>query len=275
MEWLAAVWESWLITLFWVTLLAIAFALLAWLSPCNRGMFWWTNRKAALTDLCYWFVTPVVVRNSRTAILAIGVSLFFASESVGFAALRDMPIWLQCLAIQFGQDVLIYWMHRLFHTELGWRFHAVHHSPKVLDWFSAPRNHFVNNLFTFILADCSAVLLGFSPTALMILAPINVVWSCMVHANLNWTFGPFRYLLSSPVFHRWHHTLEAEGLNKNFAPTFPILDLLFGTFHMPAGRLPQNFGNGEPDFPEGFLGQLVYPIMKKDAPAQTPEREAV
>jgi hypothetical protein len=85
----------------------------------------------------------------------------------------------------------------------------------------------------------------------------------MVHANLNWTFGPLRYLLASPVFHRWHHTLEGEGLNKNFAPTFPFLDLIFGTFYMPPGKLPEQFGNGEPDFPEGFLGQLIYPLMKK------------
>ena len=25
------------------------------------------------------------------------------------------------------------------------------------------------------------------------------------------------YVLASPVFHRWHHTSEAEGLDQNFA----------------------------------------------------------
>src|SRR5262249_8355033 len=75
-----------------------------------------------------------------------------------------------------------------------------------------------------------------------------------------WTFGPLRYVLASPVFHRWHHTTQEEGLNRNFAPTFPFLDLAFGTFYMPPGKLPERFGNGEPDYPEGFFGQLLRPL---------------
>lgn len=76
------------------------------------------------------------------------------------------------------------------------------------------------------------------------------------------------------MFHRWHHTLEAEGLNKNFAPTFPVLDLIFGTFYMPTGKLPEHFGNGEHDFPEGFLGQLVYPFTQKQAQEESQQRKA-
>jgi sterol desaturase/sphingolipid hydroxylase (fatty acid hydroxylase superfamily) len=184
-----------------------------------------------------------------------------------------MPIWQQCLAIQLLQDVMLYWIHRGFHTPLGWRFHAVHHSPTNLDWMSAPRNHVVNFVLSFILADVVVQLMGFAPLALYILAPINVFWSCMVHANLNWTFGPLRFVLASPVFHRWHHTLESEGLNKNFAPTFPVLDVIFGTFHMPAGKVPEQFGNGEPDFPEGFLGQLIFPFLAR-RPSEAEEVKA-
>jgi hypothetical protein len=84
----------------------------------------------------------------------------------------------------------------------------------------------------------------------------------VVHANLNWTFGPLRFVFASPVFHRWHHTTLEEGLNKNFAPTFPFLDLVFGTFYMPPGKLPEQFGNGESDFPEDFWGQFCYPFRK-------------
>jgi hypothetical protein len=87
----------------------------------------------------------------------------------------------------------------------------------------------------------------------------------MVHANLNWTFGPLKYVFASPVFHRWHHTLEDEGLDKNFAPTFPVLDLIFGTFYMPPGKLPARFGVHDTEFPEGFLGQFVYPFRRSGA----------
>ena len=104
--------------------------------------------------------------------------------------------------------------------------------------------------------------MGFSPVALAILGPFNMIFSAMVHANLNWTFGPFRYVLASPVFHRWHHTSEEQGLDKNFAPTFPFLDWMFGTFHMPAGQVPQEYGidAANAPMPEGLLPQLVYPL---------------
>jgi sterol desaturase/sphingolipid hydroxylase (fatty acid hydroxylase superfamily) len=76
--------------------------------------------------------------------------------------------------------------------------------------------------------------------------------------------------LASPVFHRWHHTSEAEGLDKNFASTFPILDVIFGTYYMPRGRLPEQFGNGEADYPDDFWGQLVHPFRWRPKPAQAP-----
>jgi sterol desaturase/sphingolipid hydroxylase (fatty acid hydroxylase superfamily) len=260
MDWITTIGDSCLETLAWLAGLAVGFAVLVRLVPCNRGMYWWTDLRSAGTDLLYWLVTPLFVRLCRTFLLAGGIGLLFGDRPPGFAFLRELPIWQQCLAILLLQDVFLYWMHRVFHTRLGWRFHAVHHSPKILDWMSASRNHLVNNLLTFILADVIVQLMGFSVTTLIILAPINVLYSSMVHANLNWTFGPLRYVFASPVFHRWHHTLEGEGIDKNFASTFPVLDLLFGTFYMPAGKVPELFGNGDPDFPEDFWGQLIHPF---------------
>jgi sterol desaturase/sphingolipid hydroxylase (fatty acid hydroxylase superfamily) len=62
------------------------------------------------------------------------------------------------------------------------------------------------------------------------------------------------------VFHRWHHTSLARGGDTNFAGTFPVWDILFGTFRMPAGELPDDYGvDGEP-LPAEFGGQLIYPF---------------
>src|SRR5439155_11746768 len=91
--------------------------------------------------------------------------------------------------------------------------------------------------------------------------------------NLKWTFGPLRFVVASPVFHRWHHTEAEEGLNKNFAPTLALLDVIFGTFYMPPGRLPEQFGNGDAHFPQGFWAQLAYPF-KLRTPQALPEQQA-
>jgi sterol desaturase/sphingolipid hydroxylase (fatty acid hydroxylase superfamily) len=261
MDW-NSVGSFWLTTLAWVAGLAAAFGLLARLTPCNPGMYWWKDLRAAATDSLYWFVVPLFLRFGRTAMLIAGVVLVFGGKPPECLPVQDVPLWQQCLAVLLIQDVILYWAHRVFHTRLAWDFHAVHHSPQVLDWMSFQRFHPVNYLLEFVLADVAVLLLGFSPAALVALAPFNTVYSAMVHANLNWTFGPLRYLLASPVFHRWHHTTQEAGLNKNFASTFPFLDLLFGTFHMPPGELPEHFGNGEPDFPRHFWGQLLRPFCE-------------
>ena len=55
-----------------------------------------------------------------------------------------------------------------------------------------------------------------------------------------------------------------EDGNSNFAPTFAIWDWLFGTFYMPEGRFPQEFGVDDHEFPtEGYLAQLIYPFKSK------------
>lgn len=90
----------------------------------------------------------------------------------------------------------------------------------------------------------------------------DVTWYVVVvflHCNVGWTFGPLRYLVVSPAFHRWHHTMEEEGRDKNFAGILPIWDLLFGTFYMP-DRAPTTFGTSDP-VPDGFVRQLAHPVL--------------
>jgi sterol desaturase/sphingolipid hydroxylase (fatty acid hydroxylase superfamily) len=270
MDWLVDAGGFWLVTLQRVGLLGVLFGVLARLMPCNPGMYWWKDLRAVGTDFMYWFVVPLVLSVCRQTMILAGVVLLFGGRDPHVWLIDGLPFWVQCPAILLLQDVILYAVHRVFHTRLGWGFHATHHSPKVLDWTATARFHPVNNLLEFAVADVAVLMLGFSPEALALLVPFNVVYSAMVHANLNWTFGPLRYVLASPVFHRWHHTTEEEGLDKNFASTFPFLDLMFGTFYMPAGKLPEKYGNSEPDFPEGFWGQLVYPFRVKEAQSGKP-----
>jgi sterol desaturase/sphingolipid hydroxylase (fatty acid hydroxylase superfamily) len=273
MDWIVTIGDSCLTTLCWLLALVVPFGVLAVLMPCTRGMSWWKDPRAACTDLLYWFIGPLIQNVSRTLLLAGGIALLFAGRSPGFLAIQDLPLWQQCLGILLLQDIWLYGAHRVLHTRLAWSVHSIHHSPRVLDFLSGSRFHLINNLVSFVLADVMVLLLGFSPAALLALAPIRLIHSCLVHANLNWTFGPLRHLIASPVFHRWHHTTQKEGIDKNFASTFPVLDLIFGTYYMPTGKLPEHFGNGEQDFPEDFWGQLLYPFRKKNTPPALPSRE--
>jgi sterol desaturase/sphingolipid hydroxylase (fatty acid hydroxylase superfamily) len=264
MDWIATFGDFWLETLEWMAGLSIVFALLVRLMPCNPGMYWWKDLRAAATDFIYWFIVPLFLRAARTLMLMAGIWLLFGGGNAQLLPVTRLPLWVQCVAILLIQDVLLYWIHRAFHTRMVWKVHAIHHSPTVLDWMSTARFHPLNNLLAFTLADVVVLLIGFTPAALLMLMPFNLIYSAMTHANLNWTFGPLRHVFASPVFHRWHHTTEEEGLDKNFASTFPILDVMFGTFYMPPGKLPRQFGNGDANFPDDFWGQLIHPFQKKD-----------
>ena len=135
-----------------------------------------------------------------------------------------------------------------------WKYHAVHHSSEELEWISAARFHPVNLFLGSVFADVALLVAGISPNVFVVLGPLTIAHSAFVHANLDWTLGPFKYVIAGPVFHRWHHTAADRGGEKNFAATFPVLDLLFGTFYMPAGELPDNYGIDEREFPTSVSG---------------------
>jgi len=251
--------------------LGLLFSLLSHFWACNPGRPWWHKREL-VTDLGYWFLVPLFARVFRIALAVLGAALIFGIHDAdaltafydnGHGPLAALPLGLQAVLALVAADFLMYWLHRLFHRGGFWKYHAIHHSSEEVDWISAARFHPVNLLLGTIGVDVALLLSGISPVALVWLGPFNIFHSAFVHANLNWTLGPFRYVLSTPVFHRWHHTSRAEGGDTNFAGTFPIWDILFGTFRMPDGRLPDNYGiEDQASFPRELTGQLVYPFRK-------------
>jgi sterol desaturase/sphingolipid hydroxylase (fatty acid hydroxylase superfamily) len=173
------------------------------------------------------------------------------------------PLWAQIAVLVVAYDAMQYALHRWLHGDALWPCHAVHHSAQEIDVMTSFRNHPMNFLIGVGLPTAALLLMGFSPAAFAALAPFNFAMAALVHANLNWTYGPFRYVLSSPMFHRWHHAIVEGSQSRNYAPNFPIWDLMFGTFHMPKGEAPLAYG--APEVPDRFIGQLVYPFRARTA----------
>ena len=144
-----------------------------------------------------------------------------------------------------------------------WRFHAIHHSATEVDWTTTYRFHPINLMLQPALVSMIMMTAGISPAVMIFFVPFDIVTAAWVHSNLNWTLGPLKYLIAGPVFHRWHHGPANDGGSSNFSPTFAVWDWLFGTFHMPEGRLPQTFGVDDHHFPEGYFAQLAYPFKKQ------------
>ena len=248
--------------------LGAAFAVLSFFWACNPGHPWWRKRGLA-TDICYWFLIPLFARYLRIGLLVIGAAVLFGIDTPeamvrfyddGHGPLAQLPLWLQAAIFLIGSDFMMYWLHRAFHRGALWKYHAVHHSSEDVDWISAARFHPINIFLGSVGTDVVLLLAGVSPSVLVFLGPFTIAHSAFVHANLNWTLGPFKYVLAGPVFHRWHHTMPDRGGDKNFASTFPVLDLLFGTFYMPSNELPDVYGVDDRAFPASFGAQMVYPF---------------
>lgn len=248
-------------------LLTVLFGILERFYPSIPNQPKW--RRGVWLDSFYWFFTPMVIQILSMISIALVVlplylllerSLAWESVLAGYGPISQLPLWVQgAIAIVIG-DFIGYWTHRWHHTRQLWDYHAVHHSAEIVDWLTAVRLHPVNDIISRVMQASPLLILGISPIAVEFYVPFLSSYVALIHANIAWTYGPFRYVLASPAFHRWHHTMDEEGWGKNFAGLFPIYDVIFGTFYMPRGRQPKNFGLYGETITENFMAQLIYPF---------------
>lgn len=174
-------------------------------------------------------------------------------------ALDTLPFLLQVAFAVFAGDILLYWGHRACHRfPILWRFHAVHHSAKTIDWIAAHREHPLDGLFSQLCLNLPAFFLGVGIHAVVPLFVLRGVFATFVHSNVRMPLGPIGFLLGDPVLHRWHHA-QVDRCEHNFANVAPYLDVLFGTHHRPPD---ESFALGlrEP-FPSGFAEQIAHPFF--------------
>ena len=101
-----------------------------------------------------------------------------------------MPWLLQFFVAVVVADVAEYFIHLALHkVPFLWRFHAVHHSSKALDWIAGSRSHFVDDTLVrgFILVP---LMFGFSQSiilAYLIFVTLHATWThCNFGPNAKW-----------------------------------------------------------------------------------------
>ena len=215
-------------------------------------------------DLFYYLVSSLFVQILTYLTLVPSHLILATTQWSAFrASVGGLPWIVQLLAIMFLTDLLQYWVHRAFHQFPAlWRFHAVHHSAKSMDWLASARMHFLEIIALRGVTAMPMFVLGFQQSALQTYLLIVYIYSAFIHANLRWNLGPIEKLLVVPRFHHWHHGVEREAIDVNFAIHFPIFDRLFGTYHMPESRWPEGYGIGGHPVPRGYWRQFLYPFRR-------------
>lgn len=212
-------------------------------------------------DLFYYLVSSMFVQ--ILSFLALAPSTIINERTNWFDVFRAdvaaLPWVVQFIIVLVLSDLAQYWYHRLFHkVPFLWGFHAIHHSAKSMDWLAGSRMHLVEVVLLRAITSLPLFTLGFSPSVMQAYIGFIYIWSSLLHANVGGNFNKLGHWIATPRFHHWHHGLEREAFDVNFAIHFPFLDKLFGTFHLPPDRWPENYGIPE-DVPKSYFSQFAYP----------------
>jgi len=216
------------------------------------------------TDLVYFAVGHLFLTWMALVVQRPAQLLFAGWHLDGLQSfVRDLPFAAQLVAAIFVADLFQYTIHRAFHrVPFLWRFHAVHHSIRAVDWLAGSRLHLVDIVVTRAFSYLPIYALGFTTEVFYAYVVIVALQAVMAHANTRLPFGWLERVLVTPRYHHWHHARERAHHDKNFAIHLPLIDRLFGTYHMPPGEWPPSTGLDDEKFPRGYLRQLLHPFLR-------------
>ncbi len=216
------------------------------------------------TDVTYFFLSHVFV---QFILLAVTASTSTVAARVALPAVKDvvgaMPGWAQFLLAVLVADLAQATLHRAYHRiSVLWRFHAVHHSSRDLDWLAGSRIHFVETVLTRSIVLLPLLVLGFSTAAVNAYVILVGLQAVVAHANIGVRFGWLEYVVVLPRYHHWHHARHLDYWDRNYAIHLPLVDMLMGSFKLPRdGSWPEEYGVLKLEtVPNGIVAQHLMPF---------------
>jgi sterol desaturase/sphingolipid hydroxylase (fatty acid hydroxylase superfamily) len=227
-------------------------------------------RKHWQTDFAYFVSGHLLIGLTLFIVYAVLYGLTTTATNMAPAEQNAVRSWIgqlpfgwALLLLMLITDFLRYWLHRFYHeTAAGWRLHSIHHSAEDMDWISGTRTHGIETVLSTIVILTPAFLLGFPQSVINLYILIAGAQAVFNHTNVSAGMGPLRYLVVTPNFHHWHHSQDAEGLDRCYAAHFPLWDYLFGTaVKKDKNKIwPNAYGVLGNYVPQGFLAQQLFPF---------------
>ena len=223
---------------------------------------WQASRSDLVDDGLYLLVVQIAL-----PLALVWTVVWLLNEKLGHAVVlfdiwpRHWPIWAQLLTKIVIGDFFRYWLHRAAHTWPAlWRLHAVHHQPEKLYTTNVFRFHPTEKVLQFLLDTLPFMLVGIGTDVLACYFVFYSVSGLFQHSNCDVRLGWLNYLVSGPEVHRWHHSQRIAESNSNYAHSFVVWDLVFGTYFRPRHAEVARLGLFARDYPRRFMGQLFAPF---------------
>ena len=236
-----------------------------------------------------WFVAFAPIKILILFPIGAFIERFFEAnrEFLNIGSAAAWPVWARVIAALLLGEFLFWSNHFVRHKiRVLWLFHAVHHSQKQINVFTEDRIHIVDSILISLLAFLPFFLFQlpniYAVTAVALYLPIH---NRFVHANIKMNLGWLGWVITSPQFHRVHHSAAPEHLDKNFGGHFSVFDYLFGTACRSTNVYPET-GIADSQFPNednlkwsglpgNWLKQTIYPFVQLFEEQQVLQRARV
>ena len=177
-------------------------------------------------NLLLWGLNAVLLR----------VLLFGLAISLTFPDRPFESFWLATLLSFVALEFADYWLHKARHSVVLWRFHRLHHSDPEMTWTTIHRKHPVDYMLTVFGEYLFLLAVGVPAAGIVAASLFRSLYIAFVHADLDWSLGPLRYVLITPWAHRYHHAIDERLAGANFGGVLSIWDRMFGTYVEPDHR---------------------------------------
>ncbi len=190
-------------------------------------------------------------------------STFHFVHPESLSLFHRQPFWIQFVLLIFLKDFIEWWVHLALHRyNFLWNFHKIHHSIKEMDWIGNMRFHWMEIVIYRSVKYLPIVALGIHWKVVLSVAVFSTFIGHLNHSNLNFGWGPLKYIFNSPRFHIWHHDyINHYQYGQNFAIIFSFWDRLFGKAYIGASEQPEQLGfKGEEKVPASLWQRMIYPV---------------
>lgn len=258
---------------YWLIGLSLFVWLLEFIFPWRKSQS--ILRKDFWLDAFYMFFNFFIFSLiGFNALSNIGVQFFndfiglFGLNNIIAIEIASLPVWIQLAVLFIVADFVQWNVHRMLHRiPFLWEFHKLHHSVKEMGFAAHLRFHWMESIIYKTILFFPLSMIGFGIQDFFIVHIFTIFIGHINHANINWTYGPLKYILNNPQMHIWHHAKNissAHPYGSNYGITLSLWDYLFKTNFIPESGCSIELGfEGEKNYPKTFIRQILYPLSKE------------